>query len=790
MSHRNLGGPLRLTLFAEPPGGGRRRRPTDVMLLVLCVAVIAWTWVRAAPASSIDTTLSKGLSDLPDAVDSIWHVLYGLATLWALVVLAASVIRRQWGLVLDIVLAVALSVAVASVAFRDVTDDWPDLLSQLTSTGGPVVFPAMRIALVMAVLSTASPHLVLPARRVGRALVVVGALAAVGLDVTRIGGAAAAVALGVAGACTVHLLRGSPGGQLTDRQLIEAAADVGVEVRSVEPVTASSLGVQDVSAVGADGEDLLIRAYGRDAWDSQVVVRLWRSLAYRNADPRLPRGDLGVVEHQAYAALRAADAGVPVPAVVAAGATPTGTALLITAAARPLASCGDDLDDARFLSSLWSALAELHSAKLSHGSLDSRSVAVGSDGGAVLTDFAESTAAPTRHQLLLDRAQALVLGALVVSPESSLQAALEHLGGDGLAEVVPYLQPQALTPHLRRELKKSGVQVSELRASAAESAGVDDSELVKLRRATLGGIAQTALIAVAVWVIISAVANIGLDTLVEEFSQADWAWLIAALLFAQVAPVGLAFATLGATLHQLKLLPVIALQYAVTFIGLVVPSTAARVALKVRFFQRVGLSVPEALSISALDSVAGFVVQVVVLVGIPLAGFATLGFSSQIDLSGDGPVILALIGVIVVLLAITFAVPKLREKVVPPLKEMSSSLYVLRSWKKLGQIFGGNIWYQLVQAAVLGMCLAAFGGSATLSQLVLINTAVSLVAGFMPVPGGMGVSEAAIVAGLAAIGIDNATAVSTAIAFRLVTFYLPPIWGYPNLVWLRNNDFL
>jgi uncharacterized membrane protein YbhN (UPF0104 family) len=80
-------------------------------------------------------------------------------------------------------------------------------------------------------------------------------------------------------------------------------------------------------------------------------------------------------------------------------------------------------------------------------------------------------------------------------------------------------------------------------------------------------------------------------------------------------------------------------------------------------------------------------------------------------------------------------------------------------------------------AIILGMCLKAFGHSATLAQLILVNTFVSLFAGFMPVPGGMGVAGAGYTAGLEAIGIPSAVAMSTAIAFRLVTFYLPPIWG-------------
>ena len=48
----------------------------------------------------------------------------------------------------------------------------------------------------------------------------------------------------------------------------------------------------------------------------------------------------------------------------------------------------------------------------------------------------------------------------------------------------------------------------------------------------------------------------------------------------------------------------------------------------------------------------------------------------------------------------------------------------------------------------------------------------------MPVPGGVGVAEAGYTAGLIAIGIPEAAATSTALMVRLITFYLPPAWGY------------
>jgi uncharacterized protein (TIRG00374 family) len=120
----------------------------------------------------------------------------------------------------------------------------------------------------------------------------------------------------------------------------------------------------------------------------------------------------------------------------------------------------------------------------------------------------------------------------------------------------------------------------------------------------------------------------------------------------------------------------------------------------------------------------------------------------------------------------------------------ATALRVLRSPSKVAMIFAGNLGAQLIQAVILGLCLRAFGHHATMAELILVNTIANLFAGFMPVPGGMGVAEAAYTAGLVALGIPNAAAMSTAIAFRMVTFYLPPIWGAVAIRWLRQHAYL
>src|SRR5204863_289748 len=73
--------------------------------------------------------------------------------------------------------------------------------------------------------------------------------------------------------------------------------------------------------------------------------------------------------------------------------------------------------------------------------------------------------------------------------------------------------------------------------------------------------------------------------------------------------------------------PVYALQLAISYIGLAVPSAAGRIAINIRFFQRHGLPPGSAVAIGAIDGFSGFVVQATLLLSMLLFTAASLDVS-------------------------------------------------------------------------------------------------------------------------------------------------------------------
>jgi len=413
------------------------------------------------------------------------------------------------------------------------------------------------------------------------------------------------------------------------------------------------------------------------------------------------------------------------------------------------------------------------------------------DGSPALGDFGQATLAVGNAGPMADRAQLLVTTALLVGEERAVAAAAASIGSAGITEMLPFLQPAVLDRATRHMVRAGDWDVDDLRERTAAAAGVDPPKLEQIRRVTWGSIAIAAVLGIAGYAVISAIAGVGLQNLLDELGQANTALLLGALLLSPVVQVGQAFSTMGASIRPVRLGPTLLFEYAIQFLALAVPSSAARVALEIRFFQRVGVPATGAVAVGVIDSVCGFVVQVLLILVITLSGLGSLDLSPQGSApSFDGKLLMVALVLLGLAAVVAVAVPRIRAVVRGRVADLAVALRVLRSPSKVAFILLGNLAAQILLAAILGLCLDAFGQHANLADLILVNTFVSLFAGFMPVPGGIGVAEAGYTAGLAALGIPNATALSTTLAFRVVTFYLPPIWGAPAMRWLRGHSYL
>jgi uncharacterized membrane protein YbhN (UPF0104 family) len=781
--------------YASPVDQPRARRATDVLLAAAaCTALVVLGLVNQPPAS-LERAVIDLLAALPGFLDGAWQLLYDLLPLWAVALTLLSLGRRRFSLARDQLLAALAALVVGVTASRLVDASWSDAWSALQASQPPALFPALRVAVAGAAMATASPYLSHPVRRLGRWMVALGATAAVVLGVASPTGVLAGLVVAVLGAATVHLVFGSCGGRPGLGEVRAALVDLGVPMASLGAADRQQAGAFLVQGVARDGRHLDVKVYGRDAYDAQLLNKLWRTVWYREDGPAPSLSRLQQAEHEAFLTLLAQQGGVPTQAVVTAGITGEDDALLVLQLpGAPLAElAGEEATDA-VLAGLWDAVNRLHDNAIAHGQIDPFHVRV-DDGQVTLVDLSGAAVAPSDDQWRTDQAQTLVTSIVVAGTERGLAAALEALGPDELAAVVPYLQMPALSRGLRPQVRRAGVDLDRLRQQVVELVGAEPADLQQLRRVTGGTLIQTGMMVLAFSALISGLAGLDLADIATELRQANWWWLALAALLAQTPRVAQALSTLGASPRPLPLGPVYGLQLAISYINLAIPSTAARVAMNVRFFQRQGVPAGSAVAVGGVDSVAGFVVQVSLVASILLFTGVSLDVELEpITRGGSGRLLVALVIMALAAAATLLVVGRWRRAVVHKSAEVLRDAWVvvrgLRSARRWALLLGGNLAAEILFASALGAVARAFDYDLGLDVLLLVNVSTALLAGIMPVPGGIGVAEGALTVGLTAAGLPQSTAFAVAILYRLASFYLPPIWGWFAFRWLQANKYL
>lgn len=781
--------------FAGPVEEPRARRAGDVLVAAGSVAgLLVLGWVSQPPAA-VERAVMDLLATFPGFLDAVWQLLYDGLVLWALVLVVLASVRGRASLVRDQLAALLVTLAVGVVVGRVVDEAWPGMWSALGVSGPPSAYPCLRVALAGACVATASPHLSRPMRRVDRWVVALGALAAAVLGASTPTGALAGLLVASLAAAVVHLVFGSCGGRPGLDDVRAAVADLGVPLVSLGAADRQPAGAFLVEGVAPGGERLHVKVYGRDAYDAQLLTKLWRTVWYRDERPAPSLSRRQQVEHEAFLTLLARQAGVPTQGVVTAGITGDDDAVLVLRlGGRPLAELGADEVTDDVLAGLWRAVDRLHGSGVAHGRIDPFNVRV--DGGHVtLADLGGADIAPGDDQRRTDQAQVLVTSVVVAGVDRGLAAARTALGPERLALVVPFLQVPALSRPLRPQVRRAGLDLDDLRRRVAELAGTAPADLQQLRRVTVGSLLQTGLLVFAFAALLSGLAGLDLDELADHLREAEWGWVACGAVLVQTPRLAQSASTLGASPRALPLGPVYALQLAISYINLAVPSSAARIATNVRFFQRQGVRAGSALAVGAVDSVAGFVVQVSLLVSVLLFSNATLDLDLDLETSGPPGRLLALVvAAVVVAVGVVASVGRWRRAITAKAAEVLHDAWDvvrgLRSARRWALLLGGNLASEVLFAASLGVFARALGHPVGLGELVLINVSTALLAGLMPVPGGIGVTEGALTVGLTAAGLPESTAFAVAILYRLFSFYLPPIWGWFAFRWLQANKYL
>ena len=446
----------------------------------------------------------------------------------------ASAVRARTDILRDQILALVGSAVAVVVVGAAVGGPSRSLFDAAVAVGPPPDPVSTRVALAVAATLVVSPYIARPFRALGWWLIAVGAVSAAILSVAAPSGVVLGLLCGASAAVTVRTVFGSSGGRPSLAEVRKGLFDLGVPVDSLSEARSQEAGVFLLDATDADGRPLLVKVYGRDAWDAQLMAKAWRALWFRGtATVALTR--LQQVEHEGFLTLLATRNDVPAQDVLRAGRTADNDAIIVVRArGAPLSAEGGDVGG-ETIDAVWDTVLALGAAGLAHGDLHAGAFRV--DRGQVLIDsMARASVATDQDRRNIDLAQMLTLSALALGTDEALAVADRRLGSEDLGSIVPYLQKAALGPRLREAAAKAHFDVDDLRARAAARAEIEAPKMAAIRRVSTRTLVQVGLLAAAAYFLISTLAGVDINQVLDALRTASLPILLLALIVGPAAP--------------------------------------------------------------------------------------------------------------------------------------------------------------------------------------------------------------------------------------------------------------
>jgi uncharacterized membrane protein YbhN (UPF0104 family) len=313
-----------------------------------------------------------------------------------------------------------------------------------------------------------------------------------------------------------------------------------------------------------------------------------------------------------------------------------------------------------------------------------------------------------------------------------------------------------------------------------------------LKRLTLRRLLAMALVVLAVFAMANALAGIDFAAVADEVADATWLLVVLALIVGQLVLIPEALATTCLVPERLPFGPLVALQSAMRFLGLAVPGPAARVAANVAFLRKQGVVVSRSLTLGVVDSSAGLLVELLILVLAAAVGDLSLALFGiePIDVNWAA-LTWALVAVIGVAALVLRFVGPVRSRAVVAWSGVREVLTVLKdSPSRTTALIATNLTSRLISSAALWLVLQSLGVSLDFLAVLVVIAASNLLSGLIPVPGNVGVAEAALTTFLVAAGVPDDTAFAAAVVYRVCVAYLPPVWGAGAQRWLLRHDYI
>ncbi|AZN30233.1 flippase-like domain-containing protein [Flaviflexus salsibiostraticola] len=527
-------------------------------------------------------------------------------------------------------------------------------------------------------------------------------------------------------------------------------------------VIIDSSGVAHHAAV-LDGDRHLL------SWLSSTWSKIRLRIQYRQSDATIH----GTADKVTLMTLAAQHSGIVGPDLVGVSSSDDSVVILTKLLRAPtLAEVEEeDLTD-EVIDQLWEVLATAHRKGLAHRNIHAGIVLL-DKGELIVTNWHDGTIASSEIARRIDLAQGITMLAALVGTERALASFERVYSREQLLTTAPIMQRSILP---RQTVSRMGKDVAKSLREAI-SARVPSNETptqIEVRRFSPKTVVSVTIGVFAVYILLG---SINFADVWAAMRQANPLFLVAAFGGSVLTYFGAALHLKAYTPERLPLGETTIVQVAASIITLVMPAGIGPAALNLRYLNKKGIPTTLGVATVSLVQIAQLVTTILTLILVALL----TGEMGALSLPSGSLIftIVALLAIVAALLLIKPLRRWLSAKIQPTFDQVwPRVVWLISHPDKILLGIAGSLLQTVGYVAAFGFSLASFGYTLPVMTLAITFLISNTLGSVVPSPGGIGPVEAALTGGLAVAGIPYSIALSTALIYRLLTF-----WGGVPLGW-------
>ena len=791
-------------------GAERVRRPADLLaaILTLAVAAVIIGSIKALPAGSTEvaTDVSRWLKYIPRWLAFGAAVIAGTGCFVFVIVALVQLTRSQWRDARNAAAGLAMGAAAAIAA----TAVWDAEHGRLQAAVLHGKYPAMFVIDSAFVAFVVASDLTRRPRWSRWCTGLAGALLITSVAQDTLTPFAMVIALfgGLGAGWLVRWALGAASVRPSAAELVPWLRSRGVDIADLMPSHQPGNGPSDspsgrsrakpgracLEGSLADGTLIEVQLANRDTRGSGLARRLWSMVRLRRSVAgHIALSSRAELERLALASTVAQLAGVLSPTVLLLDQTPRDSLVLVLALP-PGQPLGETVSRQQ-ARALFGALRALHDTGIAHRDLRPENLCLAEPPEAPEFESGESagfrsfdSAVPAAGELArrLDVAQLLATTGRNLGAAGAVSALRDGYGPADEAAIAAVLQPVALTPWGWSAMRKNQACLTDIRHELlGPDTAAPQARLERFRWRTV--LTAVALIAAA-YVLVGQFSHVDL---LGTLGSANPAWIAVAVLGSAVTYFAAAQNLAAFVPKRLHPLRGSLVQLSTAFVGVAMPPTVGHVAVNARYLHKEGVDEGSISAAVALSQLVNIVTTVLLLVVI---GLLTGSGLSRFKIAPGANLVIGL-AVIAGVLAVLLSVPQTRNKLIGLVRP-----HLRRGWPRLLDAVsqparlaisaGANLLLTVAYLVAFIAALRSVGAHPAILPAAVVYLAGNAVGAAAPTPGGLGGVEAVLAAGLTAMGIPAAQAISGVLVFRIATFWLPIPAGWLSYLWLQRRRIL